>query len=292
MDWIGKVRDGDFAAIPATVDFASACDLADLIDGYDLVGDEQRASEIYLGVIQQCRRPGAVQASPLDLWIALFYAHDAYRQAGSLPTGDEAVPYDRLARELRAALLRLSAAQKAGIMTSSGARRPCRSRFVAFRSESYAIRARLAIFAIVAREQPVRLGSPSTTPRPGAWRQCPRCASYWWAAPCIGFGRRQSLDLGAEKCSRLHVLRTASKSKRRGWRSRRGAAVDRHRALYNPPAMSSARLSFLLAPGAGAPSSHPECRTSPGCSFHWAPSQRSIIPSCSLGANGLNHFHD
>ena len=110
--------DGDFAAIPADHRTLRApATWRDLIDGYDLVGDEQRASEIYLGVIQQCRRPGAVQASPLDLWIALFYAHDAYRQAGSLPTGDEAVPYDRLARELRAALLRLSAAQKAGIMT-------------------------------------------------------------------------------------------------------------------------------------------------------------------------------
>lgn len=111
------VRNGDFAIISANIDFASARGLADLIDGFDFAGDEQRCSEIYFGVIQQCRRPGAVETTALNLLVANFYAHYAHRDCGHMPTGAEAVPYDRLARELRAALVRLTPAQKAGIMS-------------------------------------------------------------------------------------------------------------------------------------------------------------------------------
>jgi hypothetical protein len=119
MDWITKVRAaGDFAAVPANIDFASSGALADLVDGFDLAGDEQLASEVYWRVMQQCRRPGAARVTALDALIANHYAHYAYGEAGQPPTGGEAAPHDRLARELRAALLRLTSKQRAGILAA------------------------------------------------------------------------------------------------------------------------------------------------------------------------------
>ena len=38
VDWIAKVRHGDFAAIPEVMSFQDACEFASLIDGFELAG--------------------------------------------------------------------------------------------------------------------------------------------------------------------------------------------------------------------------------------------------------------
>lgn len=116
MDWLADVHGGDFTAIPASIDFASVRDLADLVDGSDLAGGGERCCAIYDRVMRALRQPIPCRQSPIDLWIAVDFAHRGYRDGGIMPVGgDELVKHNALARELRAALVRLTPSQKTGI---------------------------------------------------------------------------------------------------------------------------------------------------------------------------------
>ncbi|HEY1979293.1 MAG TPA: hypothetical protein VGH13_04340 [Xanthobacteraceae bacterium] len=117
-NWIDHVRGGDFAAIPTDIGFESAARLAHLIDGYELTGGFRPCSAIYGRVMNRLRRGEPTDATALDLWVALFWAHRGWRHSGTAPAGVELVALDRLAAELRAALLALAPDQKAGLLAA------------------------------------------------------------------------------------------------------------------------------------------------------------------------------
>jgi hypothetical protein len=117
MDWIAKVRDGDFDAIPWLVSFEEASELALLIEGCEVAGSVQRCMAISNRVAGDIRRIGRTPASALDLWIALFGQQRAHCHAGFPPTDDEAHLFGELVRLLRLTLKDLSPKQKAGIMS-------------------------------------------------------------------------------------------------------------------------------------------------------------------------------
>jgi len=117
-NWRQRMRAGDFIAIRAGLHFENSVELAHLIDAYELTGGSGRCSSILRRCLEHCSAGYDCGASALDLWIAIFYAHRGHRHAGTRPDGEERLALDRLARELRAALLALKPRQKAGIMAA------------------------------------------------------------------------------------------------------------------------------------------------------------------------------
>lgn len=121
MDWLIKVRAGDFAAIPTTpVTFLEASEVALSIDGYAITGSVARVQEISNRVVEEFQRTGRTRASALDLWLALFGQQRAHCHAGMAHTDADEQWFAELVRYLRTALLALTPAQKAGIISVLG----------------------------------------------------------------------------------------------------------------------------------------------------------------------------
>lgn len=116
--WVERVRRGDFAAIPADLDFATAGGLALLIDGYGVAGGLGPCVAIHDTVLERCLEEDRSGATALDLWIAIFFAQRRTYRQGPPPEGGELNALDKLVAELRAALLALTPRQKAGIMAA------------------------------------------------------------------------------------------------------------------------------------------------------------------------------
>lgn len=116
--WQRRARAGEFAAIPKSITFESAAGLAMMIDGYDVGGGGSGCRAILDQVLAINDDHAGPEASALDLWIALFFAHRTTRLDGFWPEGDELQQFDALALRLRSALLMLRAKQKAGIMSA------------------------------------------------------------------------------------------------------------------------------------------------------------------------------
>ena len=124
MDWLIKVRGGDFAAIPPKVLFIEASELALSIDGHAVAGGVARVQAICNRVVEELRREGRTCASPLDLWIALFGLQRGHCHAGLAHTDEDEQRFGELVRILRAALVALTPKQKAGIMSVLGTYKP------------------------------------------------------------------------------------------------------------------------------------------------------------------------
>ena len=118
MDWIAKVRHGDFAAIPAVVTFEEACAVASLIDGFGVAGGILESFAIGNRAVGDILRFGRTRASALDAWIAVHGWCQAHRRGGLPPTEEDAILLRRLVGHLRVCLNGLSAKQKAGIMST------------------------------------------------------------------------------------------------------------------------------------------------------------------------------
>jgi hypothetical protein len=116
--WVERVRRGDFAAIPADLDFATAGGLALLIDGYGVAGGLGPCAAIHDRVLEHCLEEDRSGATALDLWTALFFAQRRTYRHGPPPEGGELNALDKLVAELRAALLALAPRQKAGIIAA------------------------------------------------------------------------------------------------------------------------------------------------------------------------------
>lgn len=124
MDWLIKVRAGDFGAIPTKVTFMEASELALSIDGHAVAGGVARVQAITNRVVEEIRREGRTCASPLDLWIALFGQQRGHCHAGLGSTVEDEQRFGELVRVLRAALIALTPKQKAGIMSVLGRYKP------------------------------------------------------------------------------------------------------------------------------------------------------------------------
>ncbi len=116
--WVERVRRGDFAAIPADLDFAMAGGLALLIDGYGVAGGVGPCAAIHDRVLERCLEEDSSGATALDLWLSIFFAQRRAYREGPLPEGGESHALDKLVAELRAALVALTPRQKGGIMAA------------------------------------------------------------------------------------------------------------------------------------------------------------------------------
>ena len=117
MDWIAKVRHGDFAAIPEVMSFQDACEFASLIDGFELVGGILESFAIGNRVVGDILRFGRTRASALDTWIAVHGWCQAHRRSGVAPTEEDAILLRRLVGHLRVCLNGLTVKQRAGLMS-------------------------------------------------------------------------------------------------------------------------------------------------------------------------------
>ena len=115
--WINKVRAGDFAAIPANMDFDEASELALVIDGFGLTGGVPQLMKLSNRVAFEISVSGWTTASALDRWLALFGQQRAYHHFGYGPEGQALHEFNLLAKALRSALLQLTPSQRAGIMS-------------------------------------------------------------------------------------------------------------------------------------------------------------------------------
>jgi hypothetical protein len=104
--WLTRVREGDFQAIPSTLEWSNAALFAHLIDGYRLceeagLGDPSAYEALKF---QEAQRLGKWVGSALELWVSLFLESRADRFQGGYPRGDER-QLDALCRDLRASLV-------------------------------------------------------------------------------------------------------------------------------------------------------------------------------------------
>lgn len=105
--WLELVKAGHFSAIPADLNWDRSCELAHLVNGYDLaeelnLGDPVEYAERQL---EAALRMGIWPGDAAELWITLFLEHRRWRSS-SPHEPDPAVKslLDRLVRQLRAAL--------------------------------------------------------------------------------------------------------------------------------------------------------------------------------------------
>lgn len=112
--WVKEVLAGNFVAVPTDFSLEDTAELATLIDGDQLCGGPSRCDAIRRRVIRKLGSGSDCGANALDLWVTLFNIHR--RLADGWPTIQEISALDRINTELRAALLALSARQRAGIL--------------------------------------------------------------------------------------------------------------------------------------------------------------------------------
>jgi hypothetical protein len=105
--WLHRVRDGDFHAIPEDLTWADACDMAHLIDGYDLaeklsLGEPTEFAERQLAAATET---GIWQGDAAELWVTLFLEHRRWKYSSPFDPAPEMVRLlDNLVDHLRSAL--------------------------------------------------------------------------------------------------------------------------------------------------------------------------------------------
>jgi hypothetical protein len=114
--WSDQVRAGDFSAIPIPFTWNQSAEFAHLINCYELTGSAEACARIRRRVLAEIRSTGLSTASPLEIWVALFFEHRAYRHSGYGPGDEERVCLDLLCERLRVQLLSLTPDQRAGIL--------------------------------------------------------------------------------------------------------------------------------------------------------------------------------
>ena len=114
--WTERVRAGDFSAIPVPFTWAQSAEFSHLIDAYELTGSVDACFTILDRVLHEIRFTSHSTASPLDIWITLFFRHRGCKHAGHQPNPDRRALLDILYERLRVQLLRLGPEQRAGIL--------------------------------------------------------------------------------------------------------------------------------------------------------------------------------
>lgn len=105
-DWLAAVRDGQFDAIPANLDWQRSAHFAHLIDGFMLAGD-MGVDDPYAfadGAFGDARANGRWNGSSARLWLALFMEHRRWRQSDVDPGPDVVALLDRLVGALTSSL--------------------------------------------------------------------------------------------------------------------------------------------------------------------------------------------
>lgn len=114
--WHAAVAAGDFSALPDPLRWDETIHMALLIDGYSAAGGNHQAATIYSRLIGEIAETGDSAASPLELWIALFFSWRRQRFIYGDMTGDEVAVLDCLCTRLRQRLRELSPDELAVIM--------------------------------------------------------------------------------------------------------------------------------------------------------------------------------
>ena len=70
--WEKQARDGDFRKVPLQLTWERSGKLAHFIDGYALVGGQERLIQIMNAKREEYEASGAVTGSARELWLALF----------------------------------------------------------------------------------------------------------------------------------------------------------------------------------------------------------------------------
>lgn len=106
-DWLARIYEGDFSAIPHDLGWDHSAELALLVDGYDLLGSSRiEDADTWLQArIAQAGMTGYWSGGPIELWTTLFIEHRRWRFASPyVPEGGHLVLLDQLVRQLREAL--------------------------------------------------------------------------------------------------------------------------------------------------------------------------------------------
>lgn len=106
--WMERVRAGDFAAIPDSLDWDTSIDLAHLIDGHALLEQTGRGDAIAFleAAGTEAAQTGRWPGNATDLWITLFLEHRRWRHASPQePDPQQQALLDTLVRQLREALV-------------------------------------------------------------------------------------------------------------------------------------------------------------------------------------------
>lgn len=101
--WLRSVHRGDFASIPASLDWGTAVHFAHLIDGYELVVQSGWGDpfEFSVQALEAALDSGRWSGGPAELWAALFLEYRRWRMAGREPEGQVLGALQQLCQELR-----------------------------------------------------------------------------------------------------------------------------------------------------------------------------------------------
>jgi hypothetical protein len=116
--WSDRVRGGDFSAIPIPFTGNQSAEFSHRIDGDDLTDSLGACRRIRERVLEEIRSTGRSTASPLEIWVALFFEHRGCRHSGCQPDDEEPACLDVLCERLRVQLLSLTPDQRAGILAA------------------------------------------------------------------------------------------------------------------------------------------------------------------------------
>jgi hypothetical protein len=112
-EWLEKVRQGEFSAIPEEFSWKVAELLALILDGYKIA--EKLGFELgsfHKAMHEQAVSTGRWEGSALDLWLCLFFEQRRYRHWGWTPQGEDLIPIIRLYHTLREKLTATPASQE------------------------------------------------------------------------------------------------------------------------------------------------------------------------------------
>jgi hypothetical protein len=116
--WTERARAGDFSAIPIPFTWAQSAEFSHLIDAYELTGSVDACFAILDRVLQEIRFTGRSTASPLEIWVVLFFQHRGCKHSGYQPDPARRALLDVLCERLRVQLLSLGPEQRAGILAA------------------------------------------------------------------------------------------------------------------------------------------------------------------------------
>lgn len=111
-EWVKRVSQGGFEAIPDPFTWRQSAQFAHLIAGYEITGGFEECAAASERVEYNFRSTGEWQGSPLDLWMTLYFQHRACRHSGWDLEDDECIVFDSLCEALRNKLVRLDPAER------------------------------------------------------------------------------------------------------------------------------------------------------------------------------------
>lgn len=116
IDWVDRVRHGDFLAIPHPFVWGNSVVFAHMVRGYEVMGGSAETGRFANERLDGAEAGLGWQGTAKELWICLFYEHRRWRHAGLEPSATQVAVLDALCGALRSRLEHITATERAQLI--------------------------------------------------------------------------------------------------------------------------------------------------------------------------------